>query len=474
MPTTRSNAGTNNENVPQNRGGSAPRRGRPEGRGQIGRQLVGRGRGYGDVSGPGQQAPRAGRVAIIARGRGEGLTQVQGCGRGIGDAQEFSVAAPSVIFAPPSESTSQARARARSNSPTKRDKTFEKDKLDADIGMKELETCYPSVQLRSRDRAIEGGKLPPMVVELDDLVHAEHCGFIPVQLKPAFDRAAAAKGQRAIPAFQYLPDTDTSIPEEFAHSIKATVEMVVETASNNNMIEAHERQWGWTTISPLFSEVLKWPQSKGAMVFNVESCPIDPVNIRMLRPGRQRYVDEAKSKNSELEDSSVTTTRMVDVCLGLNLDPTTMKLIFDKWAIWGDFKRSLNQSTSYIIHHPLFLDVEIKKTNQERNPLVQLGMWMAGLYAKRQHHGWDQSVPMPGLVVNGDQWFFYIGFARGDGVVMLESLGLFGSTATIAGTFEIIYKLNVLVQWGLNQYHRWFNKHIVEWFRREQAGLGHE
>lgn len=142
----------------------------------------------------------------------------------------------------------------------------------------------------------------------------------------------------------------------------------------------------------------------------------------MLRPGRQRYVDEASSRNSEAEDSSVTTTRMVDVCLGLNLDPTTMKLITDTWAIREEFKTSLNQSTSYIIHNPLFLDVAIKKTNQERNPLIRLGMWMAGLYAKRQHHGWDQSVPMPGLVVNGDQWFFYIGFAMGEGVVCLNVL----------------------------------------------------
>ncbi|KAI4196168.1 MAG: hypothetical protein LQ350_006716 [Teloschistes chrysophthalmus] len=250
--------------------------------------------------------------------------------------------------------------------------------------------------------------------------------------------------------------------------------MVVETASINNQIEAHERQWGWTTISPLFSEVLKWAQSKGAMVFKVESCPIDPVNIRMLRPGRQRYVDEASSRNSEAEDSSVTTTRMVDVCLGLNLDPTTMKLITDTWAIREEFKTSLNQSTSYIIHNPLFLDVAIKKTNQERNPLIRLGMWMAGLYAKRQHHGWDQSVPMPGLVVNGDQWFFYIGFAMGEGVVILESLGPFGSTATIAGTFEIIYKLNVLVQWGLEQYRRWFDQHVLEWFSQERpAGVWH-
>lgn len=142
----------------------------------------------------------------------------------------------------------------------------------------------------------------------------------------------------------------------------------------------------------------------------------------MLRPGRQRYVDETNSTTSTSANNSVTTTRMVDICLALNLEDTAREVVTRSWATWPDNLRSLNQTVSYIRIRPLFLDIEIKQLNQDREPLVQLGIWMAGLYQKRKLHGWDQSAPMPGLVVNGDRWDLYIGFARGDGVVCSSAL----------------------------------------------------
>lgn len=36
----------------------------------------------------------------------------------------------------------------------------------------------------------------------------------------------------------------------------------------------------------------------------------------------------------------------------------------------------------------------------------------------------------------------------------------FGTTTTVQGTFMILYKLNILVQWGRKQYKEWFNQHI--------------
>ncbi|KAL8661202.1 MAG: hypothetical protein Q9202_005804 [Teloschistes flavicans] len=375
-----------------------------------------------------------------------------------------------MVFAPPSQSSSQARAR--STSPTKRGRTtIDKEKPDAKIQLVDLESCEPSVHLRSRARVIQGGELPPMVAELDDLLHIKHGRFIPLQLKPFFDREAATprKTRRSLSAHDYLPDTDTSFPEEFGPSIKGNVERVVEATEDNQTMQVHERQWGWTTISPLLNEVLVWPQNRGAVLVNVESCAVNPEEIRMLRPGRQRYVDETNSTTSTSANNSVTTTRMVDICLALNLEDTAREVVTRSWATWPDNLRSLNQTVSYIRIRPLFLDIEIKQLNQDREPLVQLGIWMAGLYEKRKLHGWDQSAPMPGLVVNGDRWDLYIGFARGDGVIMMASPTPFGSTATIAGTFEILYKLNILVQWGLKQYRRWFDEHMLEWFSRERA-----
>ncbi|KAL8920428.1 MAG: hypothetical protein Q9172_004500 [Xanthocarpia lactea] len=389
------------------------------------------------------------------------------------EAQQRPVTEPSERFVPPSEASSKAQSPGRrggSRGSPRRGKTLEKSRPDTKIDVEYLEFCSPSVHLQSRDVAMRSGTVPPMVVALDDALHPELTGYIPRRLKPLFDETTNTprRSQRKLPDHKYLPETDTSIPEGFGQSMKATAEAVVRSKKRNDRTQAHERQWGITTVIPLFHEVLKWPQSEGAMELNLESCSIEPLDIRMRRPGNGSLIDETKSKVSAADETEMTTTRMVDVALGLDLSTEDRKSVTDGWAKRGitDYAWSLNQSLSYIKMNPLFLDMELKKANQTRDPLVQLGMWMAGLFEKRRHHGWDQSVPMPGLVIDGPQWSLYIGYARGDGVVMMACDPLrFGSTEDIAGTFEIIYKLNILVQWGLNQYKAWFDKYILGWLR---------
>ncbi|KAL8856241.1 MAG: hypothetical protein Q9178_007158 [Gyalolechia marmorata] len=387
--------------------------------------------------------------------------------------QQRPVTEPSERFIPPSEGSSKAQSRGRgggSRGSPRRGKTLDKSRPDTNIDVEYLEFCSPSVHLQSRDVAIRSGTVPPMVVALDDALHPELTGYIPRRLKPLFAGTANTprKSQRKLPDHKYLPETDTSIPDGFGQSMKATAEAVVRSKKRNDRMQAHERQWGNTTVIPLLHEVLKWPQSEGAMELNLESCPIEPLDIRMRRPGNGSLIDETKSKVSAADETEMTTTRMVDVALGLDLSIEDRKSVTNGWAKRGitDYAWSLNQSLSYIKMNPLFLDMELKKADQTRDPLVQLGMWMAGLFEKRRHHGWDQSVPMPGLVIDGPQWSLYIGYARDDGVVMMACEPLrFGSTEDIAGTFEIIYKLNILLQWGLNQYKAWFDKYILGWLR---------
>ena len=45
-----------------------------------------------------------------------------------------------------------------------------------------------------------------------------------------------------------------------------------------------------------------------------------------------------------------------------------------------------------------------------------------------------------------------------------------GSTTTIRGTFEIVYKLYVLMKWGITDYEPWFKKHILTWCRHKANG----
>jgi len=40
-----------------------------------------------------------------------------------------------------------------------------------------------------------------------------------------------------------------------------------------------------------------------------------------------------------------------------------------------------------------------------------------------------------------------------------------GSTRTVRGVWEILYRLQVLVQWSLKEYKEWFDTHIIKWAR---------
>ena len=90
---------------------------------------------------------------------------------------------------------------------------------------------------------------------------------------------------------------------------------------------------------------------------------------------------------------------------------------------------------------------------------------------------------MPGIFVSGDRWFVYIMFERElDKLVsilidIIPSMKVFerltiwlqimmgsidiGSTSCINNTFKILYKLNILAEWGISTYKDWFTDNIL-------------
>jgi len=44
-----------------------------------------------------------------------------------------------------------------------------------------------------------------------------------------------------------------------------------------------------------------------------------------------------------------------------------------------------------------------------------------------------------------------------------------GNTTTLNGTYEIIYKPNILTDWGTQEYNSWFTKHTVGWCKARAA-----
>ena len=149
--------------------------------------------------------------------------------------------------------------------------------------------------------------------------------------------------------------------------------------------------------------------------FYSETCSIQPIEIRPKRPSpndafpidcdAQTVTSDSKSKTSPENVG-----RMVDWCLAITIDANDMDVIKQAFTKTPDLATSLNQTFSYIRNHPLILDIEIKKVVHPRDPQVQLAIWASSALLKKRMMGWDTSLPMPAVAVNGHRWDFYLFF----------------------------------------------------------------
>ena len=137
----------------------------------------------------------------------------------------------------------------------------------------------------------------------------------------------------------------------------------------------------------------------------------------MERPDGQFLDEETTHTREGSSESPSTTSRMVDISIGLDLNENDEDIVVSAFSKLPDHAQSLNQSLSYIKGNPLLLDFELKKVYADRDPRVQLAIWKVGGLKKMQYHGWDTSMPMPGITVYGDEWTCYLFFVRGSGLV---------------------------------------------------------
>jgi len=145
--------------------------------------------------------------------------------------------------------------------------------------------------------------------------------------------------------------------------------------------------------------------------------------LKPLRPDGTSRIDldaQTISTQSAKTDAPENIGRMVDWCLGLEISDDDLDEVNMAWTHCADYEHSLNQSGSYIHQSPLFLDIEIKKRNANRDPQVQLAVWEAASYLKKQHHEWDTSLPMPAISIDGHYWVYYLFFALDGEIVRLS------------------------------------------------------
>lgn len=168
--------------------------------------------------------------------------------------------------------------------------------------------------------------------------------------------------------------------------------------------------------------LISTPHCIANRILDSENCSIEPVECRPTMPNGDKLDCDAPSESPVAKQTDTTKdtdastetgqtiSKMIDLCLSLVLDEEELDIIADGFKTMRYNERSLNQSLGYIVHCALFLDIEIKKSLQNRNPEVQLAIWAAGALLKKQLHKWDTSMPMPAIAVSGHTWTYYLFF----------------------------------------------------------------
>ena len=218
--------------------------------------------------------------------------------------------------------------------------------------------------------------------------------------------------------------------------------MVFDKAAEAHKTDAHERQWG-ACLTQLLCEVELWGKESRVIELNVwvlpltaslllssqwpvlssETCSIQPDVMRPIRPEGVGYIDLEVGSNNTRATAAESLGRMVDRCLGFKMSFDHKNRILRAWRKLYDNEFSLNQSISYISSNLIFIDFEVKKkVAGSRDPLVQLTIWEMAWLLKRQHHGWDTSMPMPGIAINGHLWECYLFFEMNGELVRLPVL----------------------------------------------------
>lgn len=107
-----------------------------------------------------------------------------------------------------------------------------------------------------------------------------------------------------------------------------------------------------------------------------------------------------------------TLERKIDFVMGLSLSRLDRRKLTDGNYNFGD-QPSINQTTVFTRYTPIFLNVEIKKPQTSSDPRLQLAVWIAAEFKKRLMEGWDRSIPVMAITVDGHAWSLYIVYEPG-------------------------------------------------------------
>ncbi|KAL9014008.1 MAG: hypothetical protein Q9173_001333 [Seirophora scorigena] len=215
----------------------------------------------------------------------------------------------------------------------------------------------------------------------------------------------------------------------------------------------HEDYWIEIVVAPLVHLVRKLTnfhvdgdkkQAPRLVVINLKTTEIKPTSLISTSDA-----DLFKALNKK-----------IDLAIGLDLLQSQQEELEERQYSLQPNYPSINQVQSYFHLTPMFVNIEVKKKHQARDPLIQLGAWVAAEFNKRRAEEWPMDMPVVAIAIDQDEWTMYIvhHVPKDDGRFNLRFLGPkpVGTTSEIEGIFRILYILCTLAKWGEEVYRGWF------------------
>jgi hypothetical protein len=158
--------------------------------------------------------------------------------------------------------------------------------------------------------------------------------------------------------------------------------------------------------------------------------------------------------------------KRIDCAIGLRL-PTVERKVLERGRYQAFSQPSINQTSTFVNMVPMFLNIEVKRSHSNHDPLIQLAIWVAAEFVKRTIENYSLDMPVLAIAVVEDRWDLYMVYADvksvGQNRYGCNFVGPFemGSTMSVEGVFKILGILCSLASWGLADYRLWFEREIL-------------
>ncbi|KAL9593981.1 MAG: hypothetical protein Q9219_007277 [cf. Caloplaca sp. 3 TL-2023] len=235
--------------------------------------------------------------------------------------------------------------------------------------------------------------------------------------------------------------------------------------ADKNRGNTAEPQWISDVVNRLFQTVTELSAYAKPDKRNIESLNISTVTITPTELCPTSLTDAFKPANKKIDQAFA-----LDIT---KEEKHTLNARVDKYQV--SCGASINQTHGWTAFKPMFANLEIKV--DDRDPLIQMGAWVAAEYTKRELEGYPMDIPIPAMIIDGDEWAFHIAYSiqipkkmrtQGGKSFEVQFVGpvKMGNTGEIQGIFKILHVLKAVVRWGLEVYEPEYFKKVLDKYKK--------